>query len=144
MTQHARTPQELGTLLAAAWSAGDAAAYGELFTEDADYVTFQGHRLRGRDEIEKVHAWLFDGPLRGSRLVSDSSPGTDGGDVSGADVRMVAGGVAVMVSGGNVQLPGQQGRDTSRDSIQTVVAVERGGRWLITAFQNTRIQPEGS
>jgi uncharacterized protein (TIGR02246 family) len=32
------------------WNAGDGAAYGELFTEDCDYVAFDGTHLKGREQ----------------------------------------------------------------------------------------------
>ncbi|WP_113700759.1 SgcJ/EcaC family oxidoreductase [Nonomuraea lactucae] len=62
-----------GTLLRlnAAWNDGDAAAYAAQFTPDASYVAFNGDVVHGRAEIEKAHRFLFEGPLRGSRLVDD-------------------------------------------------------------------------
>src|SRR6184192_531187 len=54
--------------LAQAWNDGDATAYGRLFTEDADYVTFFGLNFPGREAIEESHRALFEGPLKGSKL----------------------------------------------------------------------------
>jgi uncharacterized protein (TIGR02246 family) len=34
--------------MCAAWTAGDAAAYAACFTEDCDYVSFDGNRAQGR------------------------------------------------------------------------------------------------
>ncbi|GAA3089533.1 SgcJ/EcaC family oxidoreductase [Nonomuraea salmonea] len=56
------------TRLADAWNAGDATAYAALFTEDADYITFDGTHTEGRAAIEAAHRWLFDGPLKGSTM----------------------------------------------------------------------------
>ncbi len=33
------------------WGRGDGAAYGDLFTADADYVAFDGSQIMGRDQI---------------------------------------------------------------------------------------------
>ncbi len=58
-----------------AWNAGDAIAFAGLFAEDADYVTFFGLNVPGRDAIEASHRALFEGPLKGSQLVgSDEQP----------------------------------------------------------------------
>src|SRR5690242_21322881 len=54
--------------LTEAWNDGDATAYGRLFTEDADYVTFFGLNFPGREAIESSHRALFEGPLKGSKL----------------------------------------------------------------------------
>ena len=39
-----------------------------LFTEDADYVAFDGTRTTGRREISESHQRLFDKFLKGTRL----------------------------------------------------------------------------
>ena len=57
---------ELGKALQDAWNRGDAAGYGALFTDDADFVAWTGAHGRGRQVIEDAHRRLFDGPLAGS------------------------------------------------------------------------------
>ena len=54
---------ELGQALQDAWNRGDAAGYASLFTDDADFVAWNGSRGRGRQAIEDAHRRLFDGPL---------------------------------------------------------------------------------
>ena len=122
--------------LARAWDIGDAAAYGRQFTEGATYVSFDGHLLSGRQAIEDVHRFLFDGPLRGSRMVSDrgESSTIQSTSLLGEDV-------AVVVSTGGIQLAGQTELG-DRDSVQTVVLTRAGERWLVAAFQNTRKSDE--
>jgi uncharacterized protein (TIGR02246 family) len=51
-----------------AWGRGDGSAYGALFTDDADYVAFDGSRTIGRPAIAESHQRLFDTWLRGTRL----------------------------------------------------------------------------
>jgi uncharacterized protein (TIGR02246 family) len=118
--------------LAAAWNAGDATAYAADFTPDATYVVFDGTVLRGRGEIEDSHRWLFDGPLRGSTM----GFAIDG---DGPQVRAVAPGVAhVLVADGGVRPQGVETVPADRKSVVSLVLVEDGGTWRVTAFQNTR------
>ena len=46
--------------LLAAWGRGDGRAYGDLFTDDADYIAFDGSRTVGRAAIAASHQALFD------------------------------------------------------------------------------------
>ena len=50
------------------WGRGDGNAYGSRFTEEADYVAFDGSRTTGRRAIAASHQQLFDKYLRGTRL----------------------------------------------------------------------------
>ena len=64
--------QELKVLfqrMCQAWTDGDAAAYGACFTDDCDYVSFDGTRARGREQVIESHDKLFRGVLFGSALV---------------------------------------------------------------------------
>ncbi|MGW5717399.1 SgcJ/EcaC family oxidoreductase [Amycolatopsis sp. NPDC003865] len=122
--------------LTEAWNAGDATAYGRLFTEDADYVTFFGLNFPGREAIESSHRALFEGPLKGSKLTGRLG--------ATAKVRFVRPDVAVVVAGGGSSLTGADTADEGRDSTVSFVLVEEEGQWLITAFQNTRVSdPRG-
>ena len=60
-----RAVLELGQALQDAWNRGDAAGYASLFTDDADFVAWNGSHGRGRQAIEDGHRRLFDGPLAG-------------------------------------------------------------------------------
>lgn len=115
--------------LAAAWNAGDSAAYAAEFTPDASYVAFTGDVMNGRTAIEEVHRWLFEGPLHGSRMV---------GITVDRQVRYVRPDVAVVVTTGGVQPAEAAELTADRASVQTSTLVVRDGSWLIAAFQNTR------
>jgi uncharacterized protein (TIGR02246 family) len=116
--------------LGAAWNAGDAAAYAELFTEDADYITFFGWHTEGRAAIAEAHRKLFEGPLKGSRL------GVGGGT---SKVRLLGTDAAVVISSGGTTLAGAARPDPERDSIVTLTAVrDSAGEWRFASFQNTR------
>jgi uncharacterized protein (TIGR02246 family) len=113
----------------AAWGRADAAAYVADFTEDSDYVAFDGVR-QSKVETERSHRALFAGPLYGTRL--------EGGVEA---VRFVTPDVAVVHATGAVVFGWQRKPGRGRASRQTIIAVRRDGRWQLTAFQNTRIRP---
>jgi uncharacterized protein (TIGR02246 family) len=50
-----------------AWNTGDAAAFAP-FTDDADFIAFEGTHLKGRREIASFHQQIFDTVVKGTRL----------------------------------------------------------------------------
>ena len=58
-----------------AWNAGDAAAFAAPFTDEADFVAFEGTHLKGRREIALFHQRIFDtsGYLNGVAIIHRSS-----------------------------------------------------------------------
>lgn len=103
-----------------AWAKGDGDAYANCFTEDCDYVTFNGMHLRGRAENAGLHTALFQTVLRGAQLSADVE-----------SIVLLAPDVALMHTVGS-------GR---KRSYQTYVLTKAGGNWLIRSFQNTKVQP---
>ena len=51
------------------WNIGDAAKFAEPYSEDADFIGFDGTYLEGKQQIIMFHAMLFDKFVRGTRLV---------------------------------------------------------------------------
>jgi uncharacterized protein (TIGR02246 family) len=51
-----------------AWNAGDAAAFAAPFTDEAEFVAFEGTHLKGRREIVSFHRQIFDTVVKGTRL----------------------------------------------------------------------------
>ncbi|GAA4950686.1 uncharacterized protein (TIGR02246 family) [Nonomuraea thailandensis] len=115
---------ELLAGLAEAWNRGDAAAYAALFTEDADYITFDGTHTRGRQAVESMHRWLFEGPLKGSTMAT-------GGDHT---VKALADGAVLVIAAGGTTVDGRQ-----RASIVSFTAVRTPEGWRFASFQNTRV-----
>ena len=111
------------------WGRGDADAYHADFTDDADYVSFDGSR-RGKADSIASHANLFPTVLYGSRLT---------GQVE--SVRFVTPDVAVVHLLGSIVEGWRQQPRKRRLSRQTMVVVRRDGRWQVTAFHNTRVRP---
>jgi uncharacterized protein (TIGR02246 family) len=113
-----------------AWTDGDAHAYGQCFTEDSDYVSYDGARAIGRAPMVESHDRLFRGVLSGSRLV---------GDVE--SIRYVRPDIAVLHATGSVLTPWQTKLPKRRLSRQTIVAVKDGGEWRFSALHNGRVRP---
>lgn len=133
MTEVLKTEESICTLfqdLLRAWTRGDASAYGQCFTDNADYVSFDGAHARGRAAIVRAHDWLFRGVLAGSALV---------GQVE--DVRLLTPEVALVHATGSVLMPWRQRLPRGRLSRQTLVAVNIDGQWLWASLHNTRVRP---
>src|SRR5215210_995003 len=115
------------------WGRGDGSAYGSRFTEDADYVAFDGSRTTGRRAIAASHQQLFDKFLKGTRLTgrieSVRFPGPD---------------LALVHATGGTMMRGKSSPSPERDSIQTLVAVRHGDEWRFAAFHNSRVRPINS
>ena len=114
------------------WGRSDGYAYGSRFTEDADYVGFDGSRTKGREEIASWHQQLFDKFLKGTRLVGRIE-----------SVKFLGPDVALVHAVGGTMMRSKTRPSPERDSIQTLVAVKRNGEWLFAAFHNTRLRPIG-
>ncbi|MFE6767084.1 SgcJ/EcaC family oxidoreductase [Streptomyces sp. NPDC057689] len=110
---------------AAAWAAGDGAAYGACFTEDATDVTYVGTVYHGGAEIGRAHQALFDSFLKGTRL-----------DIDVVSLRFHGRGTAVAVTRGAVR---KRGAGAGRpDKLATYTLVRRAdGSWGIAAVQKT-------
>ena len=110
-----------------AWNAGDAAAFAAPFTDEADFVAFEGTHLKGRREITAFHQQIFDTVVKGTRLQ---------GEVK--FVYFLSAVVAVMHSVVRVSLRGQTKASPSRDSMQLTVVTKRDGEWRSEGLMNAR------
>jgi uncharacterized protein (TIGR02246 family) len=117
--------------LAEAWNRHDAAAYAAAFSEDADYVLFDGTHSRGRRAILRLHRYLFDTVLRESRLILEGTP----------RIRFISDDIAVAVMTGAVVMPWQRRSKRRKRSIQTYLLVRHKGDWQVAAYSTTRIRP---
>lgn len=131
-TDEAQIRALFGDLLAD-WGRGDGESYGSRFTEDADYVAFDGTRTRGREEIAASHQELFDKYLKGTRLT---------GRILG--IKFLGSDVALIHATGDTIMRGKTKPSPERASIQTLVAVREGNEWRFAAFHNSRVRPIGS
>lgn len=114
---------------AKAWNEGNSRRYASFFSEDCDYVTFDGRHVRGNAGNEAFHDKLFTGFLKGSKLVGRIKA-----------IRFINPDVAIVHQTGGVQLRFQKQFPKTRLSINTNVLVREQGIWKISAFHNCRIQ----
>lgn len=118
--------------LSSAWNRGNGEDYARFFTQDCDYVAFDGTHIKGRRDNAVHHQLLFDTVLRNSRLSYDGT----------ASIRFIHANVAIMHAMGSVLLPWQTRVHPRRRSYQTYVLVRTGiSGWLIAAFHNSRVRP---
>jgi uncharacterized protein (TIGR02246 family) len=130
MTTDDREIEDLFGRLMQAWTDNDAIAYGACFTEDCDYVSYDGTRAIGRLDMQNAHDRLFRGVLAGSALV---------GDVE--SIRHVAPAVAIVHGTASVLMPWRSTLPKRRLSRQTLVAVRTASGWRFTALHNGRVRP---
>jgi uncharacterized protein (TIGR02246 family) len=123
MNAEAQRPDEVLDLFRRAWDAGDAEAYGRLFTEDATYVIFLGDALLGRQEIQDTHHDVFTKWQKGTKLI-----------VQALQTTMLSDDTAVILTRGGIGTG-----PITYDKYQTFTLVRRDGRWLIAAFHNTEM-----
>ncbi|GGS79707.1 SgcJ/EcaC family oxidoreductase [Nonomuraea spiralis] len=107
------------------WNAGDSAGYAGLFTEDADYITFFGLHLKGRQAIEETHRALF----RTSIKLAEGGPEPI--------VRPLTDDVALVIAGGTSSVDGVP--DPSRTSVISLTALRTPEGWRFASFQNSRV-----
>ena len=106
-------------------------AYREMYTEDCDYVLFDGTRLKGVEANAETHIqlgrmWIF----KGAALEGISS-----------EITFLSDTVAIAHTTGAIRFRWQKKVPKGRLSVQTTVFIKQNGMWKIRAFQNTRIQP---
>jgi uncharacterized protein (TIGR02246 family) len=128
--QDERAIRDLFTRLLDDWGRGDGEAYGSRFTEDADYVAFDGTHTRGRSAIAASHQQLFDKYLKGTRLTGRIE-----------SVKFLSPDTALVHAIGGTVMRGKSRPSPERDSIQTLVVVRRNGEWRFAAFHNSRVRP---
>lgn len=111
-----------------AWCRGDGAAFAACYTEDADFIAFDGAHTIGRDRIAASHQELFDTFLKDTCLR---------GYVKRVRFLNASAAAVHVVSGTEFDQSGI----VRRPSIQTHVAVMQNGEWLFSSFHNGRIDP---
>jgi uncharacterized protein (TIGR02246 family) len=125
--------QEIETRWQNAWNQHDISALAALFTEDADFITVIGKWCKGKKDFYDYHVRLHQAMFKDSVWKT-----------TGTQIRFLSPEVAIVHV--NWTITGDRNADgtprpNSRDGIFTQTMVKRDGQWLITASQNTNIQP---
>lgn len=107
--------------------------FQEIFTEDCDYITFDGVHLKGIEENYKAHLslsslWIFKGVRLEGKVISIRFPNEQ---------------TAIVIMKGALIFRWQKKASPSRMSINTTVLVLDGSSWKVCAFQNSRIRQPG-
>ena len=113
----------------AAWARNDALAFASVWAPDGELIIGDGTRLIGRAAIEAYMRRGYAGPMKGTRVTATA-----------LRVRCLAPSVGVVHTRGGILMPGETVVPPERRGIQTWVITGYGGRWLISAYQNTRIR----
>jgi uncharacterized protein (TIGR02246 family) len=108
-----------------AWNAGDGAAFAARFSNDADFVAWEGTHLKGRHEIALFTQRILDTVVKASRME---------GEVK--FVRLLRPEVAVMHSVVRYALDGQAEPLPGRDFMERTVVTKRDGEWRSEALLN--------
>ena len=103
----------------------DSLAFGKLLAADAEFVVITGEYLKGRSEVEKYHAkiWATSDNFKDSQLTWTP-----------LNVRFLDPNVAV------AHVSAERFYSDTKDKrtmLVTLVLAKEGGRWLVTAIQNT-------
>lgn len=111
----------------AAWEAGDADAFAELFAEEGSMLV-SDDQLQGRDAIRTYMAAQFAGDLAGTVLVEEPT-----------EIKTVAPGVTVAITTGGVTRPGVELSEAAKVRASYVL-VSREGVWQLLSHQTSPIQ----
>lgn len=111
--------------LASAWENADGTAWGGCFTDDADFTTWFGLRMTGRDAISTGHQEIFATFYAGTVY-----------DLEVEFVRFLDDDIAVAGLAGSVYERGGAAPSTPQTVPLAVMVRGRDG-WKVAAFQNT-------
>jgi uncharacterized protein (TIGR02246 family) len=122
--------RELYENLLIAWNQRDARRYGALFADDAALIGFDGSEVAGSEVEDHLTQIFADHPTAAYvwRI---------------RDVNVLAEGVVVLRAIVGMVPPGQDDLNPATNAVQSLVAVQRTGTWLIALFQNTPAQYHG-
>jgi uncharacterized protein (TIGR02246 family) len=113
------------------WNRHDAQAFAAGFAEDGEGVGFDGSQMSGRAEIGSTLAQIFADHVTAPYTVKVRA------------VRQLVPDAAVLRAVAGMAPAGQTDLNPALNSIQSLVAARRDGRWRIVLFQNTPAQFHG-
>ncbi|MFI5782929.1 SgcJ/EcaC family oxidoreductase [Nocardia sp. NPDC051570] len=131
MHESAEAIRELLDRYTELWIQHEMQEWGQLFTEDCDFITHRGLWSRSREDNVRGHEDVPDSVLAQKKNYSQTI----------LDVQSIAAGVVLVHTQwawADHVLPGADAGEDRRGLI-TLVLVERAGRWLIRAAHNTRL-----
>jgi len=110
---------------AKSWNLAGMPGFGDLFTEDADFVVITGRWLEGRNEIVKLHKDVLADLYKGSQFFVDATT-----------IRFLRSDVAVVHSAWRVMYT-KDGKELKRTTLAVLILAKAQGQWRIAAVHNT-------
>ena len=123
-----RSVCEIHRRMIKAWNAGDGASFAAPFTEDADFVAWEGTHLKGRQRIALFTQQVLDTAVKGSCMQ---------GRVK--FVRFLTPTVAMMHSVVSYRLEGQLQQTEDPEFMELTVVAREGGEWRVEGLLNARM-----
>jgi uncharacterized protein (TIGR02246 family) len=117
--------RELYRRIIAGWNADDAQAFAAPLAEDGEVVGFDGSEMRGRAEVAR----------QVGAIMADHATGTYVGIVR--SVRALSDGVVLLRAVAGVVPAGERDVKPELNSVQSLVATRRDGRWEVDLYHNT-------
>lgn len=111
--------------LGRAWRSGDGSAWGSCFIDDADFTTWFGLRLSGRDAISSGHQEIFKTFYANTAY-----------DLRIDSVRFLSDEIALVALEGSVVEVGEDEPSTPQ-TVPLAVMSKGADGWKVAAFQNT-------
>lgn len=127
-----------------AWNRRDMTAFGQCFTVDADFVNVTGQWWKGRDSIERNHAYLLgtvDQSDTGGITVPPKAYGVFKATTlafQSSELRRLK--PEVVIARVSWQITGDARTPQSRNGLLILVLTATDGVWKIAAVQNTEMQ----
>ena len=113
------------------WNKRKPSAYAALFAEDGNVIGFDGSMVDGAGAIEAHLRQIFADHMT-ARYITIIR-----------EIRQLAPDVVLLRAMVGMVPPGQSDINPAANAIQSLVAVQRDGKWQITLFQNTPAQFHG-
>ena len=129
-----------------AWNKHDVNTLGQLFAPDADFVNVAGYRWKGREALQKNHAYMHGTIAAEDRSGVTALPERHGAfrestfAFANIDVKLPTTKVAIAHATWRLTghaASGTTGTTAPRTGIMTTVLIRSGDLWKISAAQNT-------
>ena len=114
------------------WNKHDMSTFGNLFTDDAEWVNVVGHVWRGKADIVKAHKVVHETNFKNRNMQLDNMT-----------VRFIRPDVAVSIVRWTLDgFEAPDGRHFPKGpNVATLVFVKQDGKWLISSGENVTVDP---
>jgi uncharacterized protein (TIGR02246 family) len=114
------------------WNKHDMSTFGNLFTDDAEWVNVVGHIWRGKAVIKKAHQVVHETNFKNRNMKLDDMT-----------VRFIRPDVAVSIVKWTLDgFEAPDGRHFPKGpNVATLVFVKQDGKWLISSGENVTVDP---